>query len=335
MADGSNANSEDDEEEGDEGDDDEGSMSGQGSPSKRPRLSSPVHGAPPSMNEIPSLNSTPIPPLPSAHPLPPFVAHLEKEKLEAKSGSPLKNVALATSALTSPLTSPTTSSAPPFSDATPTITQPENDTAMTDSASLDHVMQEQAEQTAPMDLPPPPPEPSAVEQIAAVETRKEEEAEEEMLLDIVDNANNAQIGGEVPAPVTEPVAADEPITTTQGEIAAPIAVEPVAQSESVPEPNVAVEAPKEPKKIEPTKIEEQTVQAPTPTPVEPQSALVLESAQATEQAVEDDDDFPDLLGGLEKSLGKPVPAPAAALVGSLPEKPVADVKDGGDDTKEA
>ncbi|TVY56777.1 hypothetical protein LSUE1_G009817 [Lachnellula suecica] len=336
MADGSNANSDDDDgddgEEGEEGDDDEGSISNQGSPSKRPSTSSPAPSTLPTLNDIPDLVSAPT--VPSTAQFPPFAAHIEKERLEAKAGSPLKNVALATSALASPLTSPTTTAAPPLSDAAPAppivATEPQ-----VDPTSLDTEMQDQVAESAPTGLPPPPPEPTIVEEATAVVERKEEEAEEEMLLDILENANNAHIREQIPA-ISEPVleaAPDAPprVVETQP-IPQPLEAVPVPEPEIEPqaeaqdvelEPQVQpISLPPAPESILPDvqKTSEPAPQAPTEAP---------KPAPVPAAAEEEDDDFPDLLGGLEKSLNKPAPAPIPAALPTLETVDVGEVKEGG------
>lgn len=312
------------------------------------------------MSEIPDLVPAPAP-LPNlgASPVSPFAAHLEREKLAT--GSPLKNVALATSALTSP----TGIAAPPFSDSAPVqAAQPVSVEApkpaeipQVDPTSLDTVMQDQVAETAPTELPPVPPNPTIVEEITAVVERKEEEEEEEMLLDIVDNANNAQIGAEAPAPIVEVPPVSEPVVEAQPEIPPPATqVEPiqpiVPEPEQQPEPEITREPVSEPQPElpapqitapEPAPPAVEVPNAPEPLPEapieqqpaapisEPAPEVVPEPAAEQTAEVEDDDDFPDLLGGLEKSLSsKPAPAPAVAAP-VVEEKPAED----GSEKKEA
>jgi len=203
-------------------------------------------------------------------------------------------VALTTSTLTSPLESPSTTAAPPFSDPA-TVSELNPIVEAPGPASLDETMQQQAVDTAPPTLPPPPPEPTVAEEIAATEVVQEEEEEEEMLLDIVDNANNAHIGGDEPL---APVVPEVPIEPVQElEELAPEAIAP--EIEEIP-----VEQKEDPTPVEPTVVE--VVQAEAPKPVE-----------------DDDDDFPDLLGGLEKQLNEPVsqvPPPVDPVGEVLQEK---------------
>jgi hypothetical protein len=195
-------------------------------------------------------------------------------KVEGLSGSPLKNVALTTSELTSPLESPTV--VPHFSDfSTASVPQEPAPTAIETSNLNEDMLLETAE-SAPTILPPPPPEPTAAEVIASAEVLREEEEEEEMLLDIVDNANNAYIGG------------------PEASIAAP----------EIPAEQVPISPTEAPAEMIPSEIVE------LPREAEQEGPALLESAEAepvpeVQNTEEDDDDFPDLLGRLEKSLEKP------------------------------
>jgi len=220
----------------------------------------------------------------------------DHDKLEAKSGSPLKNVALATSALTSPLESPVvptpTSS---LSAVIPSSLQHLLVTASTEIKDLNQAMQEETIESAPTELPPPHPEPTVVEEKAAVETLQEEEEEEEMLLNMVDNAENLDFGA---------VSPEDPVPEVPSEV--------VAREEPEVEPVIA-----EPE-LEPQPQEQPQSELPKTEEISPES----------QHEDDDDDDFPDLLGGLEKSLdSKP-----AALLGSLPsnvEKSAEEKKDEG------
>ncbi|TVY33334.1 hypothetical protein LSUB1_G007691 [Lachnellula subtilissima] len=334
MGDGSNIASDDEDDEGEEGDDDEGEEFAQGSPAKRQRTSSPALSSLPTMKEIPDLVPSLASPVPSS-------AKVEKEKPD---GSPLKHIAITTSTLTSPIPSPTATAAPPFLDpASAPIPIESAEIPPVDPTNLDTVMQEAVSEMAPTELPPPPPKATVVEEVAAVETRQEEEEEEDMLLDIVDTANNARMGGKVPNAMTEPeLPPSEPVATRTPE--APISV-PVAAAEpevSIPavdvepaqdklelESMVAAEAAEpEHEQIEPTKVEDLLVESPkqsgqtspgavetqkatseappSPVKVQPEVVPAPEPEKAPE-TVEDEDDFPDLLGGLEKSLSNPAP----------------------------
>jgi len=300
MGDGSMAASDDDDGddgEGDDGEDDEGSVDNQHSPSKPPHPASPIVTAATGIKTVPSLGFGDTPMTGLEFPRPHPMIQIERTKLEGQSGSPLKNVALTTSALTSPLESPTV--AAPFSDfstASPPKLDPVPEAVKTDS--LDEEMLLETAESAPTTLPDPPPEPTAAEAQASAEVLREEEEEEEILLDIVNNANNAQIGGpDVPIPASDVLAEQVPVPQTE----APV--------EAIPAETV--EAPKEEEAAEPVLLENA---APEQVP----------QIQSTE---EDDDDFPDLLGGLEKSLEKPEqsapvpePAPAEPEVKEVEEK---------------
>jgi hypothetical protein len=293
MADGSMAASDDDDgdegEDGDEGDDDEGSIDNQSSPSKPPRPLSPTANTVPFLKETPDLGSEdaamsgvedPIPP--------PSLLSVEREKTEGKSGSPLKNVALTTSTLTSPLESPTIP--PPFPD----ITQaPQLDNALEATAELailNEVMGREIAESVPPILPPPPPEPTIAEENAAAILREEEEEEEEMLLDIVDNANNVQIGADLPVK-TPPQISPDPILSPRAEEPALSTSFPAIASILIADINT----------VDTTAAQEG-----------------IHQEQPVQDDDDDDDDFPDLLGGLEKSLEKPqaptpqtIPTPVA------------------------
>lgn len=267
MGDGSMANSDDDEgdegEEGEDGDDDEGSDA-QNSPSKPPRSSSPSIGSMPAIKSVPNL----VPPdtiMGGTELAGPSRILTEHEKMEKKFGSPLKTVALTASTLTSPLESPRVASAN-GSFSAPGHQSPIAATADLDPSNLDEAMKQETAESTPTTLPPPP-EPTIDEAQAAVETVQEEEEEvvEEMLLDIVDNAENAQIGGpemNTPAPQPEVIVAAAP--------------------------SEAVEVPKEEETVVELPKEEKGLEEPAP----------------EAEAEADDDDYPDLLGGLERSLEK-------------------------------
>ncbi|KAG9230939.1 hypothetical protein BJ875DRAFT_487481 [Amylocarpus encephaloides] len=399
MGEGSMAASdeEDGDEDGDEGDDDEGSIADLNSPSKPPRTESPIATPLPTMKEIPDINPA-IGFMPPGHHLP---AHLERQNSEGTGGSPLKNVALATSALTSPVVA-VPSRSPEISSANESTVNTSNETVMEcteilkvepeslgDALQMDVAKIEVAE-AAPLALPSPPAHLTDTDLKVAEQIGKEEEGgAEEMLLDIVENTNNAQISGDalpealapvevisevipreqlmeapevvteapivetsVDSPVEEPVAAteefveatdepvaatqefvevteepvlateefveaaDEPVAATDGPIEA--TEEPVAATGEIVKatdgPDVAME---EPKQVSPEEVE-----APEPIPqtiAEPVSQPIAETTpppQPTANEDDDDDFFPDLLGGLEKSLNLPPPRPA-----TLSEKP--------------
>jgi hypothetical protein len=283
MGDGSMVASDDDEDgdDGDDGEDDEGSVENQRSPSKPPRPTSPVPLVAAGIKSVPSLGFGDTPmgglELPRPHPM----IQTERVKSEGQSGSPLKNVALTTSALTSPLESPTV--APPFSDISALAPQQDPIVTAMEKKHLDEEMIFESTESAPTEILQPPPEPTAAEATASAELLHEEEEEEEMLLDIVENASNAQIGGsEVPIAAPEVPVEQTPMPSTE------IPVEPISsETGGAPEEK----EPKDPVLLEDTE--------PEPVP-------------EVQNAEEADDDYPDLLGGLEKSLDKP-PPPAPKL----------------------
>jgi hypothetical protein len=302
MGDGSMAASDDDDGEdgeGDDGEDDEGSVDNQNSPSKPPRSGSPIVTATTGIKTVPSLGYGDTPMAGLEFPRPHPMIQIERTKLEGQSGSPLKNVALTTSALTSPLESPTV--AAPFSDFS-TASVPKLDTVpeAVKPDTLDEEMLLETAESAPTTLPAPPPEPTEAEANASAEVLREEEEEEEMLLDIVDNANNAQIGEpEVPIPASEVLAEQAPVPQTETPVEA-ISTE-------------VVEVPREEEAEDPVLLET----------AEPELVPQVSNTE------DDDDDFPDLLGGLEKSLEKPEqpasapdldPAPAAPEAKEVEEK---------------
>lgn len=316
MGDGSMAASDDDDgdegEDGDDGEDDEGSDA-QASPSKRPRTSSPPPGSLPTMTSIPDLAQPDTVMGGTEIPRPARIL-TEREKSEGKSGSPLKTVALTASTLPSPHVSPT------FAPDSASFSAPTHQSLAVPNAelaSLNEVMQLETTESAPPTLPPPPPEPTQVEIEAAVEMRQEEEEEEEMLLDIQDNANNAQIGGEEPViPAPEPEVVPEPVLT-EVLLPAPVKAEDVpVVDESVPEPPVETVEPIEAVVLTETAESAEPVEVAAASPAKlTEDVPVIEATEAAGIAeekkfeepapeVDDDDDYPDLLGGLERSLEK-------------------------------
>ncbi|KAH8655066.1 hypothetical protein BGZ60DRAFT_152780 [Tricladium varicosporioides] len=252
MGEGSNAASDDDDgSDGGSGDEDEGSIDTQNSPSKPPRHSqSPTPTSLPSMRDIP--DSLAPPAIPAI-----FPPHLEREKSEGKLGSPLKNVALSTSALSTPLTSPTETAPPMLSSSALPMPSLQEKVKVLETESIDEILQDQTSAIAPPTLPLP--EPTQAEESASQQLRKEEEAEE-MLLDIVEGVNAPSTIVSPPATVSTPTGMNE-------------------KSVSALEPEVAPKTPQ---------------------------AEVAKDVEIEKKAEDDDDDnFPDLLGGLEKSLATP------------------------------
>lgn len=256
MADGSTHDS--DEEEGEDGedgeDDDEGSVDNQASPSKP---SQPIP-TPSSLldTEMGGVEGFPIPPLLQID-----------SKPELKLGSPLKNLALSNSTLNSPLESPKSMIPVPF----PELSQPNVKPELAETTVMND-LQEAVEAVSEI-LPSPPPNPTIAEEVAVVEVRQAEEEEEEMLLDIIETADNSNIGAAV-EPIVEvaPIAATEPIVAPESESVDSAVVEDKSE------------------RIEDSIKEERKLEEP--------SAEVVQT--------DDDDDFPDLLGGLEAQLDEPV-----------------------------
>lgn len=289
MGDGSNVNSDeddgDDDDEGEEGEIDEGSDAQQ-SPAKRPRMTSPPRELPP-VEPVPGLSQTDIVMGGTEVPSPAKLL-AEREKSEGKTGSPLKTVALTASAVASPQVSPTFTSP---ADTFPAPTQsPVTTTVDAEIANLDEAMQEKIADSAPTTLPQPPPAPTEAEVDASKEMLREEEEEEEMLLDIaVENAGNAQIGE---PQISEPAPEAIPeVTQAPTELAEP------SQKQEIVTESAAEEVKTDEIAIQPVETAEPAVDT---TSAEP--APATEPAAAEPAAEEDDDDYPDLLGGLEKSL---------------------------------
>jgi hypothetical protein len=286
MAEGSTHDS--DEEEGEDGedgdDDDEGSVENQSSPSKPPR---PLSSPPSSLTVSTEISDIPLPDMEmggSEATARPSIPHLEREKLELKAGSPLKNVALTTSTLTSPLESPSTIAAPPFLDSAP-ITELNPISEAAEPAEVDETTQQIMTETAPTELQPLTSELALVEEVAGPEALQEED---EMLLDIAGNANNAAIGG------------DESLSTGA--------------------PEMSIELPLEIREVASESVLADLAEVPGEQAEVPVETAGLEDVQAElpQPAEEDDDDFPDLLGGLEKQLNE--------QVSQVPEvEPVAEV----------
>jgi hypothetical protein len=280
MADGSMLASDDEEgEEGEEGedgdDDDEGSVDNQSSPSKPPRSSSPTPSKLLPLNAVAAADNLEIDMSSVAPTAAPRLSN-EGRLLETKTGSPLKQLALTTSTLTSPLASPTVPAPVPL----PADFQGAGQLAGAGAPpiNINEAMQQDTSTTAPTALSPSPPEPRSTEVADAVEVRREEEQEEEMLLDIVENANNAAIGRNEISSITPPAVEPEihSFETTPLETVGALPEEDFAHGTAQSE-----------------KVKQQTIM----------------------EEDDDDDDFPDLLGGLEQQLNEPAiqnPVPSKA-----------------------
>ena len=311
MAEGSIAASDDDVgeegEEGDEGDDDEESVSEMDSPSKPPRQSSPIVSELPHMREFPSLgfpdtdvsgvDDLPGPPLPKLEPI------------EGTSGSPLKNVAMTASNPTSPLR--LLELADDISPNDVPLQEPiveTYDTSNTNDATiLDQMMQQEVVETALSILPSPPPQPRIEEVISSTQVLEEEEEEEEMLLDIVENINNANIG----AP-QDPVVSVPEITI--------VPTNPTTDSDTIltQEPDISI--PESEQEPQPAEIFE-------PRSAEEDIDLIEHPVKdLVDEPVEDEEPFTDLLGGLERQVEEPKIEPDPTIEESQAE-PIAETEE--------
>ncbi|KAK0111426.1 hypothetical protein ONS95_001786 [Cadophora gregata] len=344
MGEGSAANSDDDDgedgEDGDEGDDDEGSVDPQDSPSK-PSQQSPSAASAPILPPITPLDQADVSMGGTEFPhVPP---RLLTDRFEAKSGSPLKNVVMTTSTLTSPLEPPSASS--PTKDLPEVHPLASEDTPLSAKMeTLEEEMQQEVHRMAPDDIPLPPPEPTNVEVAAAIAERVEEEEEEEMLLDILDRAKNAEIGAPLDSPLVSasPAHRSPPVETD----AAPSDPAPQVESEvhsthATPQAVVISEPAQEGKapspEVKETPGEQEAVPIPPPAPISESVPVAESEAPLREPSTideDDDDNYPDLLGGLEKSLKTPearVETPVAAPVSEISpemEKAVVDASVG-------
>jgi len=212
---------------------------------------------------------------------------------------------------------------------------------------IEEKMQEMVESSAPIELPPPPPEPTIAHEVAAIETRQEEEEEEEILLDIVENANNANIGADEflmaeqlnqsdpeTVPITEPKATE--IQTTEHPIMEPPAIEAITPPITTRSPEVTLPTSEEPTIT--TEPEIQIQKQPTP---EATKAEVAPPAPGPEQEPEQEPihkeefDFQDLLGGLERNLyQKKDPRATTATVKPDSPKSVPEIEEKDIETKE-
>ncbi|TGO09597.1 hypothetical protein BTUL_0160g00140 [Botrytis tulipae] len=239
MVDDSNPASDDDDgDEGDQGDDDDDSVDVHNSPSRPHRDSSQDHNIS-TTQEIPKSSSVDV--MMGGTDIPePTKLELERVKDEGKFGSPLKQIALTTSTVNTPTVSPTeTTAREPLSFSTENTHIP--------LAPVEKINQEMlsiAEVSAPTELPPIPPHPTKEHEEVSVELRAEEEEEEEMLLDILENTGNPQIGA------ANPIEAEIPSLSAavQASIQSPVKPSPVAEEKTPqnfaePSPTPVVEEP--------------------------------------------------------------------------------------------
>ncbi|KAF7892703.1 uncharacterized protein EAF02_000241 [Botrytis sinoallii] len=239
MIDDSNPASDDDDgDEGDQGDDDDDSVDIHNSPSRPQRDSSQDHNIS-TTQEIPKSSSVDV--MMGGTDIPgPTKLELERVKDEGKFGSPLKQIALTTSTVNTPTVSPTeTTAREPMSFSTENTHIP--------LAPVEIINQEMlsiAEVSAPTELPPVPPHPTKEHEEVSVELRAEEEEEEEMLLDILENTGNPQIGA------ANPIEAEVPSLSpaVQASIQSPVKPSPIAEDKTPqnlaePSPTPVVEEP--------------------------------------------------------------------------------------------
>ncbi|KAF7958554.1 hypothetical protein EAE96_002094 [Botrytis aclada] len=239
MVDDSNPASDDDDgDEGDQGDDDDDSVDILNSPSRPHRDSSQDHNIS-TTQDIPKSSSVDI--MMGGTDIPgPTKLELERVKDEGKFGSPLKQIALTTSTVNTPTVSPTeTTAREPISFSTENTDIP--------IAPIEKINQEMlsiAEVSAPTELPPIPPHPTKEHEEVSVELRAEEEEEEEMLLDILENAGNPQIGEANPIEAETPSLSSAVQTSIQSPAKpSPIVEDKTPQNLVEPSPTPVIEEP--------------------------------------------------------------------------------------------
>jgi hypothetical protein len=303
MGDSSLVPSDEDEgEDGEEGeeaegdDDDEGSPENENSPSKLPQEFTPAPDVIPTIGGIPDL-STPDIKIGDSELDDSPLADMPKRREEGKSGSPLKNVAMTTSSLTSPLASPITPSASVAEPAPAEYLEPVAEAA--EQAAIEEVTQEIPVVTAPEMLPVS--EPAGAPEDAVTEAQQsQEEEEEEMLLDLVENIDGDPTEAETQNSEPEQPADPVPIPETENIISVPTLVDTITQDANA-EPAIAVEE------------------------------MLVELVQAeAEVAIEEEEEFLDLLGGLERSLNR-----ADGGVADAPASASTAVEDAGDQKVDA
>ncbi|ESZ90962.1 hypothetical protein SBOR_8655 [Sclerotinia borealis F-4128] len=401
MVDDSNPASDDDDgDEGDQGDEDDDPADVSNSPSRPHRDSSQDHPMS-TMLEIPKLSSADVM-MGGTDNYGPTKSELERVKDEGRFGSPLKQIALTTSTVNTPMVSPTET----------TIREPKlfpagnNDNGSSYIESIHQEMLSVVDEFAPSELPPVPPHPTEEHEEVSIELRAEEEREEEMLLDILENEENAQIGAAFSVEIDSPfLAIPASIQSPAKALDPPPAEAKSPQNDTVPSPvpspihvveepptvhNLATASSGSPIKerpvalsfsVSPSKDEKQPVTSTSPPSAVPEPA-VLETAEHVEPAEyvetaepaepaeptkstelngsnetkvsnvvnepntpddltepanptfeeEDDNDFLDLLGGLERNLygnsqppaASPAPAPALASIALVQPNPIED-----------
>ncbi|QSZ31052.1 hypothetical protein DSL72_000613 [Monilinia vaccinii-corymbosi] len=355
MIDESNPASDDDDgDEGDQGDEDDDSLNVLNSPSRPHRGSFQDHPMS-NMHDIPKLSSPDVAKGGTDN-YGPKKSELERVKDEGKFGSPLKQIALTTSTVNTPTVSPTEATT-----QEPMYSAPGNTNISSVSIErINEEMLSVAEVSAPTELPPVPPHPTREHEEVSTALRAEKEEGEEMLLDILENAQvgagisvrNESSAHAVPPSTQSPT---KTLDTLPVEETSPqnITVPAVEEPPAVPNLATALSSPsirEEEQRValissaSPVKTDEQPIASTSATAAEHKSAepgastkvpehttTPTESnepgeprAESTNPIIKDDDDdeFPDLLGGLERNLyGKskppaapPAPAPAPAPI---------------------
>ncbi|KAH9206264.1 hypothetical protein DL95DRAFT_416699 [Leptodontidium sp. 2 PMI_412] len=353
-------------EDGDEGDDDEGSVDVQDSPSKQSQHS-PSAASTPILPPIPNLDQADVPMggTEFPHAPPRLLTDRFEGKSGSPLKNVVMTTSTLTSPLEPPAMSPTKAFPdihPLASVATP-VTAVEAKLESLDEAMQQEVPGLASEALPP---PPPEPTfvemVAAVEERVAEEEEEkmlldildrernaevtaplEEEEEEEMLLDILDRARNAEVG----APVEEPIASTSPVHRSPPVEAEIVGSEPSPQvkaevelAQFTPQPEVAPE-PAQVKSASPEIKEAQIEQEVTPSPapaaipeptpeetvIEPSADVAAEEPTQDIPVEDDDDEYPDLLGGLEKSLKTPEPKAETPIAAPASEKtPEAEVE---------
>ncbi|KAF5878587.1 putative lyr family protein [Botrytis fragariae] len=239
MIDDSNPASDDDVgDEGDQGDDDDDSVDILNSPSRPHRDSSQDHNIS-TTQEIPKSSSVDV--TMGGTDIPgPTKLELERVKDEGKFGSPLKQIALTTSTVNTPTVSPTeTTAREPISFSTE-----KTDIPLAPVEKINQEMLSIAEVSASTELPPVPSHPTEEHEEVSVELRAEEEEEEEMLLDILENTGNPQIGAASPTEAEIPSLSPAVQASIQSPVKpSPIAEEKTPQNFAEPSPTPVVEEP--------------------------------------------------------------------------------------------
>lgn len=306
MGDDSNqASDEEDGDEADEGDDDEedGTPEVQDSPAKPLSSASPKPEAIRSLSTIPTLE----PDVEMTDAESPQLATVEKLKLDpVQAGSPLKNVALSTSSVNAPLPSPGIPEVAPSEAPAEAL---EVDAA---PASLEPVLPnlplsiDMAE-----DLPPPPPNPTKEHEQASQSLVREELEEEKMLLDAFEGTN--QVTSQSGIQESPVIAASMDAPSPARDVKPEVDNEEIRKDDNTQQGIDPAGADGSPKGTEPTKEEEKGEDQKSEPDHEDGSPVVEDKENKASKDAEppseaaplnsEQDDVPDLLGDLEKTLG--------------------------------